>query len=154
MNNNDILRRIRDIFSLDDSEMGLIFDQADVGIPRETADAWLKKDNDSGYPELSDSQLAVFLNGFINYKRGKKEGPQPEAQKYLTNNIIFNKLKIALNLQADDVMEVLEAADLHISRHELSAIFRKPGNKHFRECTDQMLDAFLKGLQLRFQAEA
>ena len=34
---------------------------------------------------------------FINEKRGKKEGPNPVAEKRLSNNIVLTKLKIALN---------------------------------------------------------
>ena len=65
--------------------------------------------------------------------------------------MIFMKLKIALNLKAEDVLEVLALADLRISKHELSAFFRKPDNKHYRECKDQILRNFLKGLQLKYR---
>jgi uncharacterized protein YehS (DUF1456 family) len=112
---------------------------------------WLKKDDDPAFQELSDTQLAIFLNGLINHKRGKKEGPQPVPETRLTNNMIFMKLKIALNLKAEDVLEILALAGLRISKHELSAFFRKPDNKHYRECKDQILRNFLKGLQLKYR---
>ena len=38
---------------------------------------WLKADNDKSCSKMKDKELAVFLNGFINLKRGKKEGAQP-----------------------------------------------------------------------------
>jgi uncharacterized protein YehS (DUF1456 family) len=57
------------------------------------------------------------------------------------------KLKIALNLKAEDVLEILGLADFRLSKHELSAFFRKPGHKHYRECKDQILRNFLNGLQ-------
>lgn len=144
MKNNDILRRVRYIFDFDDSKMIAIFGSANYHVTREQVSNWLKKDEDPAYQECSDTQLAIFLNGLINNKRGKKKGPQPEPETLLTNNIIFNKLKIALNLKAEDVLETIGLADLRISKNELSAFFRKPGHKHYRECKDQILRNFLK----------
>jgi len=88
----------------------------------------------------------------INDKRGKREGAQPEPEKLLNNNIIFMKLKIALNLKAEDVLGILELAEFRISKHELSAFFRKPGHKHYRECKDQILRNFLQGMQLKYRS--
>lgn len=151
MTNNDILRRIRYTFNLNDSKMISIFGQADHKVTREQTSSWLKKEEDEGYEVLNDVLLATFLNGLINEKRGKKEGPQHEPEKRLTNNIIFMKLKIALNLQAEDVLKIMEMAGFQMSKHELSALFRKPNHKHYRECKDQILRNFLKGLQLKYR---
>jgi uncharacterized protein YehS (DUF1456 family) len=152
MTNNDILRRIRYIFDLSDSKMIAIFNQADYEATREQISEWLKKDDDPAFKECSDTQLAIFLNGWINDKRGKREGAQPEPEKRLTNNIVFMKLRIALNLKAEDILEIMALANLRISKHELSAFFRKPGHKHYRECKDQILRNFLKGVQLKYRA--
>ena len=152
MTNNDILRRIRYIFDLNDSKMIAIFGLADHKVTRGQISDWLKKDEDPAFKKCSDTQLAIFLNGLINDKRGKKEGSQPEPEKHLTNNMIFMKLKIALNLKAEDVLEIMALANLSISKHELSAFFRKPGHKHYRDCQDQILRNFLKGMQLKYRA--
>jgi len=154
LTNNDILRRIRYIFDYNDSKMMAIFALADFQATREQISDWLKKEDDPAYQNCSDTQLAIFLNGLIIDKRGKKEGPQPKPEKDLTNNIIFRKLKIALNLQNDDVLEILALSETHISKHELSAFFRRPDHKHFRVCKDQILRNFLKGLQLRYRPES
>ena len=122
MINNDILRRIRYIFDFDDSKMIAVFGLADYQVTREQISDWLKKDDDPAYQKCSDTQLAIFLNGLIIDKRGKKEGPQPEPEKRLTNNIIFVKLKIALNLKAEDILEIMDLADLRISKHELLSL--------------------------------
>ena len=148
---NDILRRIRYAFDFDDSKMIALFGSADYQVTRAQISDWLKKDDDPAFQELSDTQLAIFLNGLINHKRGKKEGPQPVPETRLTNNMIFMKLKIALNLKAEDVLGILALAGLRISKHELSAFFRKPDNKHYRECKDQILRNFLKGLQRKYR---
>ncbi len=153
MTNNDILRRIRYTFDFDDSKMISIFGLADHQVTREQISDWLKKEGDPASQECSDTNLAIFLNGLINDKRGKKEGPQPEPENRLTNNIIFMKLKIALNLKAEDVLKIMDLSNLHMSKHELSAFFRRPDHKHYRECKDQILRNFLKGVQLKYRPD-
>ncbi|MBT4087534.1 MAG: DUF1456 family protein [Deltaproteobacteria bacterium] len=153
MTNNDILRRIRFIFDFSDSKIIDIFGLADHQVTREQVCDWLKKDDDPAYQNCSDPELAIFLNGLINDKRGKKEGAQPEPEKRLTNNSIFVKLKIALNLKSDDILKIMELAELSISKHELSAFFRKPKHKHYRNCNDQILRRFLTGVQLKYRPD-
>jgi uncharacterized protein YehS (DUF1456 family) len=153
MTNNDILRRIRYIFDLSDSKMIAIFGKADCEVTREQISDWLKKEEDPAFVKCSDTRLAIFLNGLINDKRGKKEGAQPAPEKRLTNNIVFVKLKIALNLKAEDILEIMSLAGFHIGKHELSAFFRRPDHKHYRECKDQILRNFLKGVQLKYREE-
>jgi uncharacterized protein YehS (DUF1456 family) len=131
-----------------------IFKLADHSVSREQISDWLKKDDDPAYKALNDTQLAIFLNGLIIHKRGKKDGPQPEPEKSLNNNIIFRKLKIALNLKEEDTLAIMELANLRISKHELSAFFRRADHKHYRACKDQVLRNFLKGLQLKFRPAA
>jgi uncharacterized protein YehS (DUF1456 family) len=151
MNNNDVLRRIRYTFDFDDSKMMAVFGLAGPEVSRAQISDWLKKEDDPDYRKCSDQQLATFLNGLIIDKRGKKDGPQPEPETHLSNNIIFRKLRIALNLQAEDVLKLVNRGDFRISKHELSAFFRKPGHKHYRECKDQVLRNFLKGMQLEYR---
>lgn len=153
MTNNDILRRIRYTFDLSDSQMIAIFSQADHEVTREEISDWLKKDDDPAFKECSDTRMAIFLNGFINKRRGKREGAQPKPETRLNNNIIFTKLKIALNLKAEEIIELLALAGFHIGKHELSAFFRRPDHKHYRECKDQILRNFLKGVQLKFRED-
>jgi uncharacterized protein YehS (DUF1456 family) len=151
MTNNDILGSIRYIFDFSDSKMTTIFGLADYQVTREQISNWLKKDDDPAYQKCDNTQLAIFLNGLINDKRGKKEGAQPELEEHLTNNIIFLKLKIALNLKAEDILEIMGLVDFRLSRHELSSFFRRPEHKHYRECKDQILRNFLKGVQLKYR---
>ena len=153
MTNNDILRRIRYTFDFNDSTMMAIFKSAEYPASREEISDWLKKEDDEAYKNCSDKHLAIFLNGLINEKRGKREGMQPPPEKKLTNNIILTKLKIALNFQAEDMLQTLELAGFTFSKHELSALFRKKGHKHYRECKDQILRNFLQGIQIKFREE-
>jgi len=154
MNNNDVLRRVRYIFDFNDDKMISLFASADCKVTRAEVSDWLKSHEDPANVNLTDKQLATFLNGLINDKRGKKEGEQPVPEKKLTNNIIFMKLKIALNLQAEDILAIMEMSDFKMSKHELSAFFRKVGHKHYRECKDQILRVFLKGLQMQYRDDS
>ena len=147
MKNNDVLRRIRFIFDFDDSKMIEIFGLADRKVTRAEISDWLKKEDDPAFKAIPDLVFAAFLNGLIIDQRGRKEGAAPATEERLNNNLVFRKLKIALDLQADDVLEIMKRADLRLSKHELSAFFRRPGHKHYRECKDQALRGFLKGLQ-------
>jgi len=151
VNNNDILRRIRYIFDHKDTKIIAIFAEVEYLVTSAQVVNWLKKEDDPEFCELSDIQLASFLNGLINDKRGKKDGPLALPEKQLNNNIIFRKLKIALDLKAEDILAILQKADLRISKHELSAFFRKSSHKHYRECLDQILRNFLHGLQLKYR---
>lgn len=151
MDNNVILRRVRYIFDFNDTEMIELFGLADMEVNRSEVSNWLKKEEDEQFVKINDKKLATFLNGFINKKRGKREGPQPVAEKSLTNNMILRKFKIALNLKDEDVLEILYAADQHFSKHELSAFFRKPEQRQYRECKDQVLRNFIYGMQLLYK---
>ncbi|OBU25233.1 hypothetical protein AYY22_20590 [Photobacterium kishitanii] len=128
-----------------------IFAAADCEVTREQVCSWLKAGDAEGYKSCSDEQVAIFLNGFINQKRGKKEGEQPAPEQKITNNIIFRKLQIALNLKAEDVLDLLKLVDFRLSKHELSAFFRKVDHKHYRECKDQVLRNFLQALQINLR---
>ena len=151
MTNNDIFRRIRYTFDLKDNTIVKIFALAEVSVTQEQVTAWLKKDEDDAFVTMKNKELASFLNGFISFKRGKREGPQPAPESQLNNNMVFQKLRIALNMKAEDILEVFEQVGLPLSAHELSAFFRKPSHKNYRECKDQMLRNFLMGIQLQLR---
>lgn len=153
MNNNSILRRLRFTFDFNDNKMIELFDLAGKTVTRAEVSDWLKKEDDEEFKNLNDQQLASFLNGLIAMNRGKKEGEEPIAEKKLNNNIIFRKLKIALNYRDEDILNVYELMNFQISKHELSAFFRKPEHQHYRLCKDQFLRNFLQGLQLKYASD-
>ncbi|MFT5758120.1 MAG: hypothetical protein ACI9LM_002859 [Alteromonadaceae bacterium] len=150
LTNNDILRRIRYTFNFNDQKMIALFALAELTVSREQVSAWLKKDDDADYVNCNDTTLAVFLNGLINDKRGKKDGPQQAPEKRLNNNAILTKLKIALNLKAEDIVDLLQSANLRMGKTELSAFFRKSDHKHFKLCKDQLLRNFLQGIDNKY----
>ncbi|MCW8918323.1 MAG: DUF1456 family protein [Gammaproteobacteria bacterium] len=153
MNNNDVLRRLRYTFDFDDSKMMALFSLAEAPATRAQISAWLKREDDPAFDSCSDSELASFLNGLIIDRRGKREGPPAVAEKRLTNNDIFRKLKIALDLKSEEILTLLATVDVPLSTHELSAFFRKSGHKHYRECKDQVLRNFIHAIQRKYRPE-
>jgi uncharacterized protein YehS (DUF1456 family) len=151
MTNNDILRRLRYTLDMGDDKVIDVFSQGDLEVTRAQISDWLKKEEDPDYRKCKDPVFAAFLNGLINDKRGKKEGPPRPTEQQLDNNLILTKLKIALNLQADELLKLMKTGGLSLSKHELSAFSRKAGHKHFREFKDQGMRSFLKGIQLKYR---
>ena len=153
MSNNDILRTLRYTFHYHDHKMKEIFALGGKVISFEEVALWLKKEEDPDFVKLYDKDLAYFLDGLIVSNRGKKEGAAPVVEKTLNNNGILRKLKIALNLQDDGMLEIFGLRGFRLSKHELSAFFRNPSQAQYRECKDQVLRNFLMGLQEKYRGE-
>ncbi|TMM46818.1 DUF1456 family protein [Colwellia ponticola] len=153
MNNNDVLRKLRYTFNFNDKKMVAIFASVGEEVTREQVSQWLKKDSDSDFVALLDIKLAAFLNGFINERRGKKPGANPVPEKRLSNNIILTKLKIALNLQAEQIIALLEEVNFRLSKPELSAFSRRIDHQHYRECKDQVLRNLLHAIDNKYHVE-
>lgn len=148
MTNNDVLRRFRYALDISDAAILEMFKLGGHEIDKATLTALLKKEDDAGYMACRDDAMTAFLDGLIVQKRGKREGvtpPQPTDTR-LRNNVILKKMRIALNLNEDDMLAILKLADVVISTSELSALFRRKDHKHYKECGDQFLRNFLNGL--------
>jgi uncharacterized protein YehS (DUF1456 family) len=64
----------------------------------------------------------------------------------MTNNDILKKLRVALHLRNDEIIEILNLVDFKVTQSELGALFRKEDHPNYRECGDQLLRNFLNGL--------
>ncbi len=153
MNNNDILRNLRYTFDLNDKMMMKVFSLSNTEVTRAEVSDWLKKEEDEAFKTIIDVNLSAFLNGLIVWKRGKQEGKEPVNEKKLYNNLVLRKLKIALQLKDEDMIEIIGLTGFKISKHELSAFFRKPGQNQYRVCKDQILRKFLFGLQKKYRPQ-
>jgi len=154
MINNDILLLIRFVFDYKNGKMIKIFAKVKHELELDTLLDLLKKEAEEGYKPCNDKTLCLFLDGLIIEKRGLKEGAEiPEPVSQLSNNLIFKKLRVALELREDDILSALALADFNMSKSELGALFRKPGHKHFKECGDQVLRNFLTGLSIQHRGK-
>jgi uncharacterized protein YehS (DUF1456 family) len=149
MTNNYVLVKIRHALNLDESVMLKIFGLSGHEISPATLTAMLKKEDEQGHVACSDKVLGSFLDGLIIHKRGKKENqPVFRSAVSLTNNDILKKLRIALELKEADMLKILKLGEVNLSPSELTALFRNPEHKHFKECGDQFLRYFFKGLSI------
>jgi uncharacterized protein YehS (DUF1456 family) len=156
MNNNDTLRRIRYALDLSDARMVAVFGLGGQTVTEEEACTFMGSDDAEDAEDAvycTDAILGCFLDGLIIDRRGPPPAgrPAPPSSKKLTNNTKLKKLRIALNLHEDAMLAILEAGGHPMSRGELTALFRKPQHKHYRECGDQVLRKFLKGLTKRLR---
>lgn len=72
----------------------------------------------------------------------------------MTNNDIFKKLRVALQLKDDDIIGILKLVDFKITKSELGAIFRKEDHPNYKDCGDQLLRNFLNGLIIHMRGPA
>lgn len=160
--NNYYLRRLRYAMAFDDKAMLSIFSHANFKLAPSELKRYLAKEDDKEFVLLPDYLLIIFLDGFIQSRRGKREGAaelsQVESVKQarsvdLTNNLILNKTKIAFALKSEDLIELLALADFRISKAEMSAFFRKTTHRNYRECGNQLLRNLLTGITLKYRGK-
>jgi uncharacterized protein YehS (DUF1456 family) len=174
MKNNDILIRLRYALDIKDIDMVEIFKLGGIDVTKEDVLKMLltskgsdnndmddidETEENEGNLECSNIMLESFLNGFIIFKRGKKDQKAGESDKPVlaiknnksVNNVMLKKLKIALELSSEDMLNILQEAGVIITKGELSAVFRKEGQKNYKECGDRYARNFLKGLAIRYR---
>ena len=71
----------------------------------------------------------------------------------MTNNDILKKLRVALHLRDDQIVEILKLVDFNISKSELGAFFRKEDHPNYKNCGDQVLRNFLNGLVIHMRGK-
>jgi hypothetical protein len=69
----------------------------------------------------------------------------------MNNNDIFKKLRVALQLRDDQIVEIMQLVDFRISAAELGAFFRNADHPKYMECGDQVLRNFLNGLVIHLR---
>ena len=166
MNNKDRLIRLRYALDIKNTDMVEIFKLGGIDVTKEEVLDMLTKSKDSHDQDddvdenetLDDRTIESFFNGFIIFKRGRQEPKpgQPEKPVMLSvnesmNNIMLKKLKIALSLTSEDVLDILEYAGVFIQKGELSALLRKKGHKNYQQCGDRYARNFLKGLAIKYR---
>nr|WP_274381196.1 DUF1456 family protein [Atlantibacter hermannii] len=153
--NNDILRSLRYTLKMNNNDIISTLALADVDVSAAQVVQYTKKEEDEGFARCPDLILSSFLNGLIYLRRGKDESQPPlKADRKITNNIILKKLRIAFELKTDDILAILTEQKFRVSMPEITAMMRAPEHKNYRECGDQFLRNFLKGLANRFNPSA
>lgn len=162
MNNNELLIRLKDALNITNDEMIEIFKFGDVEFNCDEVEMMLAELNEGDEKEkkynleCDDVTLEAFLNGFIIFKRGKKETADGKSSKPAlaikdkrsVNNVMLKKMKIAFSLTADDIINIFNEAGFTVTKGELTPLFRKEGHKHYKKCSDVFVLKFLRGLEI------
>lgn len=160
MDNNDILIRLRYALDLKNTEMVEIFKLGGIEVNRQDLPKILtKSDGDEENIKCDNVMFESFLNGFVTFKRGKQEPKpgQPETPELTlgrsanVNNLFLKKVKIALALTSEEMLDIFQKAGIHVTKGELGALLRKEGHKNYKECGDKFARNFLKGLGLTYR---
>nr|WP_106781318.1 DUF1456 family protein [Lysinibacillus timonensis] len=171
MTNNDLLIRLRYALDIKNSDMVKIFELGGMHITKEEVLKILTKpkENEFGEIDLTPTEeftpcdyemLEAFLNGFITFKRGKQEPKQGQAQqapaqqpakKDTPNNLFIKRVKVALSLTTEDMIDIFYDAGLNVSKGEIGAILRKADHRNYKECGDNFTRNFIKGLTMRYR---
>jgi len=144
---NDILYKIKKTLNLTQKEMMEAYKLAEYTMDATYLDSLLKRRQDEGSKLCSYEELGVFLDGFVILKRGPSPKKANDNQVVeLTNNLILKKLRIALELKEAETEIIFSLGEAELSKQQLASLFRKEGHKNFKECSDELLMAFLDGM--------
>ncbi len=152
MLNNDIIRSLRYILDVEDKTLADIVGLSGGTVTLTNIRSILKNEDDPGFVACDDKVMAWFLDGLIYFKRGKDESKPPLPFEIpITNNVVLKKLRVAFELKEDDIHAILESTSCKLGRSELSAFMRKRDHPNYRDCGDQVMRYFLKGLKLKIR---
>lgn len=155
MQTNDVLRRLR--YALDASEhhMAELMNHTGEPVTARHVTSLLRAETHEEMVVCSPVELERFLDGLVIDRRGPPDPTRPRPPSLgdaMTNNDILKKLRIAMKFTDQDVLRVLRVGGLSMGKAELNALFRKRSHKHYRECGDQLLRSFLRGLAKELRA--
>ncbi|MCY1184821.1 hypothetical protein D9M73_255450 [compost metagenome] len=68
------------------------------------------------------------------------------------NNMLLKKVKIALALTTEEMLELLYDGGIKVTKGELGAILRNPSHRNYKECGDSFVRNFLRGLTYKYRA--
>jgi uncharacterized protein YehS (DUF1456 family) len=69
----------------------------------------------------------------------------------ISNNEILKKLRVALKLRNDEIIEILKLVNFRVTPSELGAFFRREDHPNYKPCGDQILRNFLNGLVIHLR---
>jgi len=146
INTNEILYRIQKALNLSIEEMIEAYKLETYDMEASHLQSILKRRQDKDFMLCSYEELGVFLDGLITLKRGPSPKKNSDEAIELTNNLILKKLRIALELKEAETEIIFGLADVELSKQHMASLFRKEDHKNFKMCPDELLMAFLDGL--------
>jgi uncharacterized protein YehS (DUF1456 family) len=146
LSTNDILYKIKQALSLSSDDILQAYTLEAYAMTPEHLDNLLKRRQDKNFELCSYEELGIFLDGLVTLKRGPSTHKDNDKEVALTNNLILKKLRVALQLKDHELQLIFALVDVELSKQQLSSLFRKEDHKNFKACPDELLAAFLDGL--------
>ena len=143
---NEILFRIQKALNLTIADILEAYKLETYDMEPSHLEALLKRRDDKGFMLCSYEELGVFLDGLVTLKRGPSPKKNSDEVVELTNNLILKKLRIALELKEAETEIIFGLGDVELSKQQMASLFRKEGHKNFKVCSDELLMAFIEGL--------
>ena len=148
INTNEILYRIQKALDLSISDIHKAYTLASYPIEESYLKNMLTRRQDKNFKVCSYEELGIFLDGLIILKRGQSpNNPTPTETVELTHNLILKKLRIAQEFKEAEIEIIFALGEATLSKQQLSSLFRKESHKNFKPCNDDLLLAFLDGLE-------
>jgi uncharacterized protein YehS (DUF1456 family) len=146
MTNNYVLKLIQRAIDISEVDILKIYKSMDKKITKEDVEDILREEQDEKFILLSDDGFLLFLDGLIEWRRGKSKTKSKKVIKtYLNNNVILKKLRIAFDLKDEQMIKLFSLVEQEITSSELTPYFRKEGHVNFKRCSDSTLKKFIKG---------
>ena len=150
MTPNDVLRSLRYMLKINTAKVVEICNLGGYLVMKDEIYDYLRSEEDPAFKPCSDECVAYFLDGLIYQNRGKDETrDRPPIEVPISNNLVLKKLKVAFELREHDMLDLMATSSFKFGKAELSAFLRKRDHPNYRECGDQALRYFLKGLTIR-----
>ena len=154
MKNAKILMKISEALDFEAVDLVRIFKLDKIEISEAEAELLLLGENKK---PLKYEDLESFLNGLIVMFRGEKplKAGQEKRQPTLVeddksiNNVVLKKMKIALSLNSEDMLDLFKSVQVEISKDKLTTLFRKESHKNYKYCRDIYVIGFLKAVSER-----
>jgi len=147
MQPNDVLFKLKTALSLENKEMIKAYALAEFEMTEERLESIIKRRQDKGFEEATFEELGVFLDGLVLLKRGPSDKVANEDDVVeLTNNLILKKVRVAMELKEPELVILFALAEVELTKRQIGSLFRKEGTKNFKACSDELLNAFLEGL--------
>ena len=157
MRHDDVIKSIRYMLNFSNAKIAEILQLGGFNPTRDDLEHIFRDvnpDSDEEKEDVSHELMAHFLDGLIFFKRGKSDKYPPRPIKVpVTNNDVLKKLRVVFKLREEQILTILKSADFRISATELSALFRDEQHRNYRECGDQLLRYFLRGLTLKYRRD-
>jgi len=147
INTNEVMYKLQQALSLSLEEIIEAYKLEEYDMDLSHLQRLLTRRQEKDFMLCSYEELGVFLDGLIALKRGKTPKKASSQEVELSTNLILKKLRIALELKEAETEIIFGLGEVEFTKQQLASLFRKEGHKNFKPCSQELLMAFIEGLE-------